>query len=169
MWYLQEQQGCSPAAGGLWRKRSQEATVMKWSRGHRAEWKTKEVCLNGWVATVGTCGSIPVGTLQELCRLCLTHAMGQGRGYYCQLLSLISCKLPITAFLAFLGGFECRLSKLQRNPPGQKIWESRALRLVSAGSLGIVLCSCRWTQRWVQRIWAASATVQNTKKKNKHY
>lgn len=64
------------------------------------------------------------GPFKELYRLCLTHAMGQGRGIYPKLLALISCELPITDSPAFLGGFVCRLSNLQRRlrkPPGQRI------------------------------------------------
>lgn len=113
----------------------------------------------------GQLGFNPSGVLVGNCVDCASHRLGGREGaIYPQLLSLISCELLITDSLAFLGGFLCRLSKLQgrlRKPPGQRIWESPALRLGCISSLEIVLRSCRWTQRWAKRIWGTFATVQN--------
>lgn len=104
----------------------------------------------------GQLGFNPSGDPLGNCRDCASHMQWGGEGgIYPKLLALISCELPITDSPAFLGGFVCRLSKLQRRlrkPPGQRIWELRASRLGFASSLGLVLCSCRWIQRWAERI-----------------
>lgn len=97
--------------------------------------KNSQVCMKEWVTVVGTCGSVPVEDPLGRVWPVPQQRCGQEAGVFILQLSFpIGCVLPITNPLAYLAGFACGLSELQRSQ--RKSWAEN----LRARGLGVGIC-----------------------------